>query len=57
MLRDGAGFVPKADTVIQPGDEVLAVLSPGDEPAVCELFAPQGARRNGGRLPPLRRPA
>src|SRR3954463_13524919 len=47
VLRDGAGFVPKADTLIQPGDEVLAVLSPGDEPAVCELFAPK-ALHNGG---------
>ena len=29
MLRDGSGFVPKADTVIQAGDEVLLVLDPG----------------------------
>src|ERR671931_556269 len=41
VLRDGAGFVPKAETTIQAGDEVLAVLSPGDEPAVCDLFAPK----------------
>jgi trk system potassium uptake protein TrkA len=40
VLRDGTGFVPKAETTIQAGDEVLAVLSPGDEPAVCDLFAP-----------------
>src|SRR3989475_11413441 len=26
VLRDGSGFVPKADTVIEHGDEVLAVL-------------------------------
>jgi trk system potassium uptake protein TrkA len=45
VLRDGTGFVPKSDTVIQPGDEVLAILSPGDEVAVCSLFAPQV---NGG---------
>jgi trk system potassium uptake protein TrkA len=50
VLRDGNGFVPKADTVIQPGDEVLAVLSPGDEPAVVDLFAP---RDNGAG--PIRR--
>src|SRR5207302_2051227 len=36
VLRDGTGFVPKAETTIQAGDEVLAVLSPGDEPAVIE---------------------
>ena len=35
VLRNGTGFVPKADTVIEAGDEVLAVLNPGDEPAVC----------------------
>ncbi|KKL78939.1 hypothetical protein LCGC14_2019790, partial [marine sediment metagenome] len=39
VLRNGAGFVAKTDTVIEGGDEVLAVLSPGDEEAVCELFA------------------
>src|SRR2546421_6626422 len=41
VLRDGAGFVPKAETIVQPGDEVLAVLSPGDEPDVVEMFAPR----------------
>src|SRR5881396_825761 len=34
VLRDGTGFVPKADTVIESGDEVLAVLNPGDEVAL-----------------------
>ena len=52
VLRDGNGFVPKADTVIQPGDEVLAVLSPGDEPAVVDLFAP---RESGDGAGPVRR--
>jgi trk system potassium uptake protein len=28
VLRNGTGFVPTADTVIQGGDEVLAVLDP-----------------------------
>jgi trk system potassium uptake protein TrkA len=41
VLRDGTGFVPKADTVVQPGDEVLAVLGPGDEPEVIKLFVPR----------------
>jgi len=54
VLRDGTGFVPKADTVIQPGDEVLAVLSPGDEPAVCELFAPKAIASGTAAI---RRPA
>jgi trk system potassium uptake protein TrkA len=54
VLRDGAGFVPKAETVIQPGDEVLAVLSPGDEPAVCEIFSPKPSENGGG--PTIRRP-
>ncbi|HEU4658561.1 MAG TPA: TrkA family potassium uptake protein [Capillimicrobium sp.] len=38
VLRDGAGFVPKADTVIHAGDEVLLVLDPGLEDAVTPLF-------------------
>jgi trk system potassium uptake protein TrkA len=53
VLRDGAGFVPKADTVVQPGDEVLAVLSPGDEPDVVQLFAPH----DNGDAGLIRRPA
>jgi len=28
VMRDGAGFVPTPDTVLEPGDEVLAVLDP-----------------------------
>jgi len=44
VLRNGSGFVPKADTRIEAGDEVLAVLNPGDEPDVCRLF---GAYRTG----------
>ena len=31
VLRDGTGFVPKADTVVEAGDEVLVVLDPGLE--------------------------
>jgi trk system potassium uptake protein len=50
VLRDGSGFVPKADTMIQPGDEVLAVLSPGDEPAVVEVFAPRPEESSGGQF-------
>jgi trk system potassium uptake protein TrkA len=39
VLRNGSGFVPNSETVIEGGDEVLAVLHPGDEQAVCQLFA------------------
>jgi trk system potassium uptake protein TrkA len=42
ILRAGAGFVPKADTVIEPGDEVLLVLDPGLEEAITAFFAPDG---------------
>ena len=31
VLRDGKGFVPGPDTVLEVGDEVLAVLDPGHE--------------------------
>jgi trk/ktr system potassium uptake protein len=49
VLRNGSGFVPNAETVIEGGDEVLAVLHPGDERAVCNFFAPGNdkiARKN-----------
>ena len=42
VLRGGAGFVPKADTVIESGDEVLLVLDPGLEEAITSYFSPEG---------------
>jgi trk system potassium uptake protein TrkA len=42
VLRDGQGFVPKADTVIEAGDEVLLVLDPGLEEAITPFFSPNG---------------
>ncbi len=39
ILRDGGGFVPKADTVIEAGDEVLLCLDPGLEDRVTRLFS------------------
>ena len=39
LLRQGRGFVPKADTVIEAGDEVLLVLDPGLEDRITEQFA------------------
>lgn len=38
ILRQGAGFVPKPDTVIEVGDEVLVVLDPGLEAGITSLF-------------------
>ena len=40
VLRGGTGFVPKPDTVIEAGDEVLLVLDPGLEAAITAEFAP-----------------
>jgi trk system potassium uptake protein len=42
VLRADGGFVPKADTVIEAGDEVLLVLDPGLEEAIMAQFAPNG---------------
>jgi trk system potassium uptake protein TrkA len=42
VLREGTGFVPKHDTVIEAGDEVLLVLDPGLEEAITAYFAPNG---------------
>ena len=39
VLRDGKGFVPKADTLIHGGDEVLLVLDPGLEESITKQFA------------------
>ena len=40
VLRGGTGFVPKPDTLIEAGDEVLLVLDPGLEAAITAQFAP-----------------
>jgi trk system potassium uptake protein TrkA len=42
VLRDGKGFVPGPDTVLEPGDEVLAVLDPGQEEELKAFFGPDG---------------
>ena len=39
ILRQGRGFVPKADTVVEDGDEVLLVLDPGLEDRITEQFS------------------
>jgi trk system potassium uptake protein TrkA len=47
VLRGGSGFVPKADTVIESGDEVLLVLDPGLEEAITGFFTPGLTRAPG----------
>jgi trk system potassium uptake protein len=42
VLREGGGIVPKGETVIQPGDEVLLVLDPGVEADITAQFSPDG---------------
>jgi trk system potassium uptake protein len=39
ILREGGGFVPTGDSVVQAGDEVLVVLDVGLEAQVTERFA------------------
>jgi K+ transport systems, NAD-binding component len=43
VLREGRGFVPGAETVLEPGDEILAVLDPGREEDLKEFLGPDGA--------------
>jgi trk system potassium uptake protein len=40
ILRDGEGFVPSGDSMIEAGDEVLLVLDTGLEQEVTERFSP-----------------
>ena len=50
VLRGGAGFVPKADSVIQAGDQVLLILDPGLEDDITPQFAARaGAAVDGKR--------
>ena len=44
VLRGGAGFVPKAESVIEAGDQVLLILDPGLESEITPQFAVGGAR-------------
>ncbi len=43
VLRQGRGFVPKGDSLIEAGDQVLLILDPGLEHEITERFAPSGA--------------
>jgi trk system potassium uptake protein TrkA len=42
VLREGTGFVPGPDTVLEAGDEVLAVLDPTVEEDLKAFFGPDG---------------
>ena len=43
VLREGRGFVPGPETVLEAGDEVLAVLDPGREDDLKRFFGPDGS--------------
>jgi trk system potassium uptake protein len=47
ILRSGEGFVPKPDSVIEPGDEVLVVLDPGLEDQITAQFSTDAASARG----------
>jgi trk system potassium uptake protein TrkA len=47
VLRGGTGFVPKADSVIKAGDQVLLILDPGLEESITPQFASNGAGPDG----------
>jgi trk system potassium uptake protein TrkA len=42
ILRDGTGFVPLADSVVEAGDELLLVLDTGLEEKITRRLAGQG---------------
>jgi trk system potassium uptake protein TrkA len=44
VLREGKGFVPNPDTVLEAGDEVLAVLDPGVEEDLKSFFGSDGSQ-------------
>jgi trk system potassium uptake protein len=43
ILRDGTGFVPKGETLIETGDYVLLILDPRLESEIATQFAASGA--------------
>jgi trk system potassium uptake protein TrkA len=47
VLREGRGFVPGPETVLEPGDEILAVLDPGREEDLKVFLGPDGAGEVG----------
>ena len=51
VLREGTGFVPTADTVLEGGDELLAVLDPRVEEALTEYLGVDGGASIGSPPP------
>jgi len=51
VLREGTGFVPTADTVLEGGDELLAVLDPRVEEALTEYLGVDGGTSIGSPPP------
>src|ERR671939_1774817 len=49
VLRDGEGFVPQSDSVIEAGDQVLLILDPGLEDRITPQFASNGGKPAGRR--------
>ena len=49
VLRGGRGFVPKSDSVIHAGDQVLLILDPGLEDRITSQFAPNSDKATGER--------
>jgi trk system potassium uptake protein len=47
VLREGRGFVPGPDTVLESGDEILAVLDPTVEEDLTSYFGPDGHSPSG----------
>ena len=43
VLREGTGFVPNSETVLEAGDEILAVLDPTVEEDLTSYFGPDGS--------------
>jgi trk system potassium uptake protein len=46
ILRDGGGFVPSGESVVEPGDEVLVALDVALEDDVTALFTDHSGARN-----------
>jgi trk system potassium uptake protein TrkA len=42
VLRDGRGFVPTPETVVEAGDQVLLVLDAGLEDQITPVFSHAG---------------
>jgi trk/ktr system potassium uptake protein len=49
VLREGRGFVPGPDTVLEAGDEVLAVLDPGMEEDIKVFFGSAAEAGGNGK--------